>query len=127
MARPKFITVTAPEGRKTPVHEADGVEPGGGLLYVTVDDVARVAYSQTTIRSVNRGDLIPCDTDGKHVDSAAAASMPNETDLGGKWPTAKRRVQLEAEALEAKKKELEALKPDLAPLDPKPAPTKKGG
>ena len=38
------ITVTAPEGRKTPVSAADGIEPGGGLLYVEPGWIRRVAY-----------------------------------------------------------------------------------
>lgn len=68
------VTVTAPEGRRTPVYERDGVEPGGGPLYVESDFVVTVGYSHTTIRSINRGDLVLCDMNGAAVASAELAS-----------------------------------------------------
>lgn len=84
MPDPTHITVTAPAGKRTPVHSADGVEPGGAVLYVTDDVIARVRYSQTTRRSINRGDLIPCDMNGAAVGVALAAAP---ADLpGGKVP-----------------------------------------
>jgi hypothetical protein len=84
MATSRFVTVTAPEGRRTPVHSEDGAEPGGAQLCVTVDDVALVRYSHTTIRSINRGDLILCDMNGSIVQSVEAAEAPG--DGRGKWP-----------------------------------------
>jgi len=74
MALPTHVTVTAPDdGRRTPVHPDDGVEPGGGPLFVTAERVRRVAYSHTTLRSIGRGDLILCNMDGEPVDSAELA------------------------------------------------------
>lgn len=74
MPDPTHITVTAPPGRKTPVHGRDGQEPGGGLLYVTNDVVARIRYSQTTRRSIGRGDLVPCDMNGAATTVTLAAA-----------------------------------------------------
>lgn len=76
MALPTFVTVMAPEGRQTPVHHEDGVEPGGGQLVVTGDRVRRVRWSQTTMRSRMRGDLILCNMDGTPVDSVELAVAP---------------------------------------------------
>lgn len=81
MAPVTHVTVTAPEGRMTPVAAQDGAEPGGNPLHVTSDDVARVRYSHTTIRSLARGDLILCDLNGSSVASVELASCP--TDLPG--------------------------------------------
>lgn len=78
MALPTHVTVTAPEGRHTPVDAADGVEPGGGLMYVTPDRVRRVRYSHTTLRSIGRGDLVLCNMDGAPVESVALAACPEE-------------------------------------------------
>src|SRR5678815_4684752 len=78
MALPTHVTVTAPEGRRTPVHHEDGVEPGGDLLVVTPDVVRRVRYSHTTLRSIGRGDLILCNMDGTPVDSVDLAAAPDE-------------------------------------------------
>jgi hypothetical protein len=58
---PKHITVTAPEGRKTPIHPMDGAEPGNALLHVEPGTTARVRYSAEVRRSIARGDLIPVD------------------------------------------------------------------
>jgi len=73
---PTHITVTAPEGRLTPIHKSDGVEPGGAALVVAPGDVRRVAYSTTVHRSILRGDLVMCDLDGKAVASADLAAAP---------------------------------------------------
>jgi hypothetical protein len=125
MSRPKHITVTAPPGRRTPVHDKDGVEPGGGQLFVTEDDVARIQYSQTTIRSINRGDLVACNMDGTPVASVDLAASTSESEEHGvKWPTAKKRALLEAERV---KENAEAKKPDPTTLDKAPAAPKKGG
>lgn len=83
MAPPTHVTVTAPPGRRTPVAPADGVEPGGGLLYVTQDAVHRVRYSHTVIRSIGRRDLTLCNMNGAPVESAELASAPEPLD-GGK-------------------------------------------
>ncbi len=72
------ITVVAPEGRLTPIHHLDGVEPGGGQLQVNHEFVRRVRYSQTTRRSIARGDLIPCDMNGTAVASVELADAPSE-------------------------------------------------
>lgn len=77
------VLVTAPEGRSTPVCEKDGREPGGAQLVVVAGEIRRVKFSHTTIRSVNRGDLILCNMDGKVVKSFEAASSPKDID-GGK-------------------------------------------
>lgn len=85
MARTSQIYVTAPEGRVTPVHGADGSEPAGGILYARPGKVVRVRYwlpdgttSQTIRRSVNRGDLVRCNMDGAPVDSYELAAAPDE-------------------------------------------------
>lgn len=61
-----YITVTAPPGVITPIHEEDGSGPSGQLR-VTSADVAKVRYSRTTMRAIGRGDLIPCDMNGARV------------------------------------------------------------
>jgi len=71
---PTHQTVTAPEGRKTPIASSDGCEPGGGLLYVEAGTVARVRCSGHVRRSIDRGDLIPCTADGKPVELEQAGS-----------------------------------------------------
>ncbi len=83
------ITVTAPEGRRTPIHPADGTHPQG-LLWVQGPkeekrgDVARVRYSQDIQRSIKRGDLIPCRLDGTPVQDIAHASPPEPLAVGDK-------------------------------------------
>lgn len=84
MALPTHVTVTAPEGRRTPVHRDDGVEPGGGQLVVTHEAVRRVRWSQTTMRSRGRGDLILCNMDGGPVDSVDLAAAPEDFPADGK-------------------------------------------
>lgn len=84
MALPTHVTVTAPLGRRTPVHSEDGVEPGGGPLYVTHEHVDRVRYSHTTLRSIGRGDLVLCNMDGNPVDSWELAAAPEELPGGRK-------------------------------------------
>jgi hypothetical protein len=86
---PTHITVTAPEGRRTPINPADGTHPNG-LLWVDgpkegkPGDVARVRYSQDVQRSIKRGDLIPCKLDGSKVDNVDQASAPAALDTGSK-------------------------------------------
>lgn len=92
MAPVSHVTVTAPAGRQTPIGAADGVEPGGGLLYVTAEVVCRVKHTHTIIRSVNRGDLILCNMDGSPVNSAQAAAAPEELP-GGKIILADRKAK----------------------------------
>lgn len=75
---PTHVTVTAPEGRLTPVHTRDGIQPGGAQMVVQAGFVERVAYSQLTMRSINRGDLVLCDLNGASVASADLAAAPNE-------------------------------------------------
>jgi hypothetical protein len=89
MALPTHVTVTAPAGRRTPVDAADGVEPGGGPLFVTSERVRRVRFSHTTLRSINRGDLVLCNMDGAGVASAELAAAPDEIDPGGRPVKAK--------------------------------------
>lgn len=83
MPRPDYITVTAPPGRATPIHKDDGVDLLGGQLQVTEADVCRVRYSQTVQRSINRGDLITCTSDGAHC-ILAQASAPRDLGVGAK-------------------------------------------
>jgi hypothetical protein len=90
MALPTHVTVTAPEGRTTPVHHEDGVEPGGGQLVIIAGRVRRVKWSQTTMRSRNRGDLILCNMDGEPVDSAEAAAAPADFPWEGRIAKAKK-------------------------------------
>lgn len=78
--KPSHITVTAPDGRLTPIHPDDGVELGGGLLYVSPGKVARVRWSQTIRRAVARGDLAFCNMDASYVDSAEHARCDTEID-----------------------------------------------
>jgi hypothetical protein len=96
MTTQSYVTVTAPEGRRTPVHSDDGIEPGGNPLVITSDDVGRVRYSQTTARSIARGDLLLCNMDGSPVASVNLAAA-KESNRGPKWRTAKRQAELEAE------------------------------
>lgn len=79
------VYVTAPEGRLTPVHRDDGIEPGGGVMYVAPGEVRAVRYwigggrtSQTIRRSRDRGDLVLCNMDGAPVDSFEAAAADVE-------------------------------------------------
>lgn len=83
MALPTHVTVTAPPGRRTPVDAKDGVEPGGGPLYVTAERVRRVRFSHTTHRSIGRGDLILCNMDGAPVAMVDQASAPDDLPPGG--------------------------------------------
>jgi hypothetical protein len=76
MAPPTHITVTAPPGRKTPIHKADGVDPGGSTMYVEAGIVRRVANSQTVRRAIARGDLLLCNMNGADVDSVELAAAP---------------------------------------------------
>lgn len=78
MPDPTHITVTAPSDRVTPIHEADGITPGGGQLRVRAGVVARVRLSQSVRRSVARGDLIPCNMSGTAVPSIDLAAAPEE-------------------------------------------------
>jgi hypothetical protein len=61
------ITVTAPEGRLTPIAPNDGVDPSAALLLVEPGTVCRVRLSADVRRSLARGDLMPCNTEGKAV------------------------------------------------------------
>lgn len=61
---PTHITVTAPLGKLTPIHDDDGRHPGGIPLRVSAQYVDRVRFSQSIRRSIARGDLIPCDMNG---------------------------------------------------------------
>jgi hypothetical protein len=74
MPDPTHITVTAPAGRTTPIHTRDGVTIDGTQLQAVAGVIHRVRYSQDVRRSIGRGDLVPCDMDGKEcgVDLAAA-------------------------------------------------------
>jgi len=92
MALPTHVTVTAPEGRTTPVASQDGIGPGGEQLRVKSGGVERVAYSHTTLRSLRRGDLLLCNMDGKLVDSVELAAAPKDLE------------EMRAEALKASKK-----------------------
>jgi hypothetical protein len=82
MPAPSHITVTAPPGRMTPIHTADGAEPGGAQLRVVEGEIVRVRYagSQAVRRAIVRGDLIMCDLNGAPVASAelaaSAADLP---------------------------------------------------
>lgn len=78
MPDPTHITVTAPPDRVTPIHEADGITPGGGQLRVRAGVVARVRYSQSVRRSIARGDLIPCNMSGAAAPSIDLADAPEE-------------------------------------------------
>lgn len=83
---PTHITVTAPEGRKTPIHTNDGTDPSGHQLTVEKGRIAKVRYSQDVRRSINRGDLIPCDLTGKRVESIDDAEAPVDFEHGSRHP-----------------------------------------
>lgn len=76
MALPTHVLVTALPDRRTPVDASDGIEPGGAPLHVTDDVICRVRLSQTSLRAINRRDLILCNADGVHVDSVDMAAAP---------------------------------------------------
>ncbi len=78
---PKHITVTAPEGRKTPISPNDGTD-GGNMLYVEHGRVTRVAYSQDVRRSIARGDLVPCTLEGAKVETLDEADAPESLESG---------------------------------------------
>lgn len=78
----RYVRVTAPEGRHTPIHEDDGVDIGGLPLFVEPGVIRRVRWSQTTRRSKNRGDLILCDMDGKQVDTVELAEQLDQLPEG---------------------------------------------
>jgi len=80
MPDPTHITVSAPSGRRTPIHTSDGAEPGGGQLYAEPGWVCRVRYSQTVRRALDRNDLFACTMDGAPVTVTLAAAP---TDLPG--------------------------------------------
>lgn len=79
MSDPSHITVTAPPGRLTPVHRADGAEPGGALLCAKAGEIIRVRFAGSSAirRSIARGDLVPCNMSGAAVGVHFAAA-PNE-------------------------------------------------
>jgi len=58
MADDVFVYVTAPEGRRTPIHRDDGREPGNKQLHVLPGTVSRVRWSQHTRRAAGRIDLV---------------------------------------------------------------------
>ncbi len=70
----EYITVTAPEGVTAPIHPNDGTDPNGTTLFVIAGRVSRVRHSQDVRRAIKRGDLIPCDLNGKPCDLAKADS-----------------------------------------------------
>ena len=78
---PAFLTVTAPEGRTTPIAPNDAADPTGLVLTVTSDVVCRVRYSSDVRRAIACGDLIPCTVAGLKVDDPekAAADVPLHT------------------------------------------------
>lgn len=80
MPAPSHITVTAPPGRRTPIHPDDGREPGGGQLCAVDGEVIRVRFAGSTSirRSIGRRDLILCNMDGAPVESAELAAAPDE-------------------------------------------------
>lgn len=78
MPDPTHITVTAPTGKVTPIHESDGIAPGGVQLRVTAEAVERVRYSQSVRRAIGRGDLIPCNMSGAAVPSIDLAAAPDD-------------------------------------------------
>jgi hypothetical protein len=80
------VTVTAPEGKRTPIHPDDGVEPGGAQLHVVAPNVYRVRYSQAIRRACGRGDLIPCDANGAPVASLELAAAPDDLKAGKAKP-----------------------------------------
>lgn len=74
---PTHITVTAPEGRKTPIHPNDGSDPESPtLMFVEHGTIARVKYSADVRRAIARGDLIAVDGDGAHTTDLEKASAP---------------------------------------------------
>jgi hypothetical protein len=77
---PSHVSVTAPEGKLTPIHTEDGCEPGGYILYVKPGWISRVRYSQSIRRSITRLDLTLCNMDGAPVASCELAAAP--TDFG---------------------------------------------
>lgn len=81
MRLPTHVTVTAPEGRLTPIHPEDGVGIAGAALRIGPGEVCRVRWSQTTIRAVRRGDLILCTAEGTPVGTPQEAERT--TDLPG--------------------------------------------
>jgi hypothetical protein len=83
MALPTHVTVTAPEGRMTPIHPSDGIDHAGVRMVVEAGTVRRVRWSQTTRRAWNRGDLILCNMDGSRVATPELAAAPRELE-GGK-------------------------------------------
>jgi hypothetical protein len=87
MFQPTHIYVTAPQGRLTPIHPDDGIEPGGFPMRAKAGEASMVRYwivqpnghvivSQTTRRAITRGDLIPCNDKGTPVDDVDAAQVP---------------------------------------------------
>lgn len=80
MPADRFITVTAPDGILTPVAPDDGTNPNGGIMRVEPGVVQRVRISTATLRSIGRGDLIPCDKDGKPVAAIHMAEAPDDLD-----------------------------------------------
>lgn len=83
---PSHIFVTAPPGRRTPLHSWNGTEPGGGVQYVEPGKATRVRFvnpdgastCQTLRRAIARGDLQLCNMNGALVDSFAAADASVE-------------------------------------------------
>lgn len=78
MTAPSHITVTAPPGRTTPIHQLDGRGPAVDGEVIRV----RFAGSHTVRRSIGRGDLIPCDMSGSAVPSIELAAAPEEIPEG---------------------------------------------
>jgi len=76
MPAPTHITVTAPAGRTTPISKRDGASIDGTQLQVVAGVIHRVSYSQDVRRAIARGDLVPCDMDGKEC-GADLASAPD--------------------------------------------------
>jgi hypothetical protein len=81
MSNPTHVHVTAPEGRRTPIHRNDGIESNGGQLHVESAEVRRVVFSQDVRRAVARGDLVLCNMHGVACDLDKAGA-PDELEGG---------------------------------------------
>lgn len=88
---PTHILVTAPKGRKCPIHPSDGSD-AGGLLFVEHGEgeaprVTRVKYSQDIRRAIGDGDLIPSKLDGTPAKDLDEAACPEPLPSGSSHVT----------------------------------------
>lgn len=73
MSAPKYVFVTAAEGREVPVPPNEASAPGATMLRCLPGKVYRLPWTTYTRRRITSGDLILCSRNGVHAPDAEKA------------------------------------------------------